>query len=144
MRDALAPLKDKYHFIIIDCPPSLGLLAFNALMAANEVIIPTEPGYFPLIGIGLLQQTLDKVRRVNPSLRISGVLPTMSVGTSLAQKTRVALIEQFNSLVLPAIPRRVSIAEAVAEGKDIFAYEPLTHDGASAYAAVVKEIIKRG
>ena len=144
LRDALAPLLDNYHFVIIDCPPSLGLLTLNALMAASEVIIPTEPGYFPLIGISLLQRTIDKVRRVNSSLRISGVLPTMSVGTALARQTRQALTDQFNSLVLPSIPRRVSIAEAVAVGKDIFAYEPLTHDGANAYAAVVKEILNRG
>lgn len=144
LRDALAPIQGNYHFVVVDCPPSLGLLTLNALMAASEVIIPTEPGYFPLIGIGLLQRTIDKVRRANPMLRISGVLPTMSVGTALARQTRQALSEQFNSLVLPSIPRRVSIAEAVAAGKDIFAYEPLTHDGAAAYAAVVKEIMQRG
>lgn len=144
LRDALASIQDNYHFIVIDCPPSLGLLTLNALMAAHEVIIPVEPGYFPLIGLALLQRTIEKVQRANPSLRISGVLPTMDTGTALAKQTRQALAAKFNGLLLPAIPRRVAIGEAVAAGKDIFAYEPLSHDGAAAYAAVVRELISRG
>jgi chromosome partitioning protein len=144
LKDALAPILTGYHFVIIDCPPSLGLLTFNALMAASEVVIPVEPGYFPLIGLALLQRTIDRVRKVNPSLHISGVLPTMDTGTALAKQTRQALSAQFNSLLLPPIPRRTSIGEAVAAGKDIFAYEPLSHDGAAAYATVVREVIGRG
>ena len=145
MKDALEPIRGNYHFIVIDCPPSLGLLTFNALMAASEVVIPVEPGYFPLIGLALLQRTIDKIRgKANPMLRISGVLPTMDTGTALAKQTRQALAAQFNSLLLPPIPRRTAIGEAVAAGKDIFAYEPLSHDGAAAYAAVVREVISRG
>jgi chromosome partitioning protein len=144
LREALLPLHDAYQYIIIDSPPALGLLTMNVLMAASEVIIPVDPGFLPLIGIGYLQHTIEKVRRGNPALRISGVLPTMDANTALTRNGREALQEQFNGLVLPAVPRRTAIAEAIAAGKDIFAYESLSHAGAAAYAQVVKEIISRG
>ena len=144
LRDALAPLRDTYEYIIIDSPPALGLLTMNVLMAATEVIIPVDPGFLPLIGIGYLQHTIEKVRRGNPGLRISGVLPTLDANTALARSGRAALLQQFERLVLPAIPRRTAIAEALAANKDVFAYESLAHAGAAAYALVVKEIIRRG
>ena len=144
LRDALAPLREAYQYIIIDSPPAIGLLTLNVLMAATEVIIPVDPGYFPLIGIGLLQQTIEKVRRANPGLRIAGVLPVMFNDTTVSRTTHEALVHQFNGLVLPSVPRRTAIAEAVMANQDIFAYEPLSHAGAAAYAAVVREIINRG
>jgi chromosome partitioning protein len=144
LRDALAPLRDAYSYIVIDSPPALGLLTMNVLMAATEVIIPVDPGFLPLIGIGYLQHTIEKIRRGNPGLRIGGVLPTLDTNTALARSGRAALRQQFDRLVLPAIPRRASIAEAIAANQDIFAHEPLSHAGAAAYALVVKEIIRRG
>ena len=143
LRTALEEIKDKYEVIIIDCPPSLGLLTMNALLAANEVIIPVEPGVFPLVGIQYLHNTIRKVQRVNKELRLTGVLPTMVNRTVLARDTREKLVEGFGDLILPSIPRRVAVGEAHAAGEDIFSYDP---DGVvtAAFTAVVKEIMTRG
>ncbi len=141
LRKALAPLRDRYDFIVVDCPPSLGLLTVNALMAAGEVLIPVDPGFFPLIGLGLLRQTIEMVRRANSALRILGVLPVKVDHTVLARDTGETLRREFGALVLPPIPLRVAISEAHAQGKDIFAYAPRS-DGAQAYGKLVLEVIR--
>jgi chromosome partitioning protein len=142
LKTALAEIQDRYEAIIIDCPPSLGVLTLNALLAANEVIIPVEPGIFPLVGVQYLNSTISKIQKVNPNLRIGGVIPTMVDRTLLARDTREQLVKSFGDIVLPDIPRRVITGEAHAAGQDIFAYDP---DGeiAQAFEAVVKEIIAR-
>lgn len=143
LRQAIEPIRSDYQFIIIDCPPSLGLLTVNALMAATEVLVPVDPGLFPLIGLNLLQRTIDMVRRANPGLEILGVVPTLLDRTALARDTRNELAETFGGRLLPAIPRRVAIGEAHAAGQDVFAYDARS-DGAEAYATLVKEIMRRG
>jgi chromosome partitioning protein len=143
LRHALAPIADRYQFIVIDCPPSLGLLTVNALMASTEVLIPVDAGFFPLIGLGLLRRTIDRVKGANPKLRISGVIPTMFDRTALAADTLQELEAAFGELILPGIPRRVAIGEAHAAGKDIFAYDT-RGDGTKAYAALLEEVLKRG
>jgi chromosome partitioning protein len=143
LRQALESILESYHYIVIDCPPSLGLLTVNALMAASEVIIPVEPGFFPLIGLRLLQRTIDMVKRANPTLRISGVIPTMVDRTALTRDTQDQLAESFGNLLLPGIPRRVSIGEAHAASQDILGYDG-RGEGARAYASLLKEVIRRG
>lgn len=143
LRQKLAPLVGKYDFVIIDCPPSLGLLTVNALMAATEVLIPVDPGLFPLIGLNLLQKTIAMVRQANPGLEMAGVVPTLLDRTALARDTQLELQEAFGARLLPPIPRRVAIGEAHAAGKDIFAYDG-NSDGAEAYAALLREILDRG
>lgn len=143
LRTALEEIQDQYEAIFIDCPPSLGVLTMNALLAANEVIIPVEPGVFPLVGIRYLHSTIGKIQRVNQELRISGVLPTMSDRTVLARETREKLIKSFGDLILPDIPRRVVVGEANAAGMDIFGYDP-GGEMATAFEAVVMEVIARG
>jgi chromosome partitioning protein len=143
LRQALAPLKDQYEFVIIDCPPSLGLLTLNALMAAGEVIIPLDPGIFPLTGLGLLRRTIEMVQRSNPALRISGVLPTRVDRTALARDTGTQLAGQFGTLVLPGIPQRVAVGEGHGAGQDVFAYDA-GGDAARAYAAAVQAVLHRG
>jgi chromosome partitioning protein len=143
LRQKLAPLVDNYDFVIIDCPPSLGLLTVNALMAATEVLIPVDPGLFPLIGLNLLQKTITMVQQANPGLKMAGVVPTLLDRTALARDTQIELQQAFGTRLLPAIPRRVAIGEAHAAGKDIFAYDG-NSDGAEAYAALLKEILNRG
>jgi chromosome partitioning protein len=80
----LKPVQNTYDVIIIDCPPSLGLLTMNALVAANEVLIPVDPGMFPLVGILYLRSTIQKVQRINETLHVSGVLPMMMERTVLS------------------------------------------------------------
>lgn len=143
LHQALLPLRHEYGFIVIDCPPSLGLLTVNALMAATEVLIPVDPGLFPLIGLNLLQKTIAMVRRANPSLEIVGVVPTLLDRTALARDTKEELETAFGARLLTPIPRRVAIGEAHAAGQDIFTYDPRS-DGAEAYAALLKEIMDRG
>jgi chromosome partitioning protein len=143
LRQALVSLQEQYHFVIVDCPPSLGLLTVNALMAASEVLIPVDPGFFPLIGLSLLRQTIEMVRQQsNPPLHIAGVLPVKTNRTVQARDTLQALHKEFGSLVLSPIPERVVISEAHALGKDIFAYDPRS-DGAQAYGNLVLEVIRR-
>ena len=143
LKNALAEIQDRYEVIIIDCPPSLGVLTMNALLAANEVIIPVEPGVFPLVGIQYLNSTIEKIKRANRDLHITGVLPTMFDRTVLARETREQLAKSFGDMVLPDIPRRVAIGEANAAGQDIFGYEP-HGESAKAFAAVVQEVMARG
>ena len=143
LSQALSSIINNYHFIIIDCPPSLGLLTINALMAATEVIIPVDAGFFPLIGLGLLQRTIEMVKAANPTLQISGIIPNLADHTALARDTHTQLLETFGKLVLPVIPRRVAIGEAHAAGQDIFGYGN-KGDSLQAYNELVEEVIKRG
>lgn len=143
LKKALAEIQDRYEAIIIDCPPSLGVLTMNALLAANEVIIPVDPGVFPLVGIKYLQSTIAKIQQVNDSLHVTGVLPTMIDRTVLARETREQLEQSFGGRILPDIPRRVAIGEANAAGIDVFGFDP-GGDSAQAFARVVQEVMVRG
>src|SRR5690606_8939432 len=118
LQQALAPILEYYQFVVIDCPPSLGLLTVNALMAATEVLIPVDPGLFPIIGLNLLQKTINMVRRANPRLQVLGVVPTLLDRTALARDTQEELAASFGGRLLPSIPRRVAIGEAHAAGQD--------------------------
>jgi len=143
LKTALEEIAGRYEVIFIDCPPSLGVLTMNALLAATEVIIPVEPGVFPLVGIQYLHSTVEKIRRANPQLHISGVLPTMVDRTVLARETRDQLTRTYGDRVLPDIPRRVVMGEANVAGRDIFGYDP-EGEMARAFEAVVREVMARG
>ncbi len=140
LADALKAVREAYDFIIIDCPPSLGLLTLNGLMAANQVLIPVEPGYFPLIGLGLLQDTITSVARIN-HLTVLGVVPTMLSHTIETRETLEALQQVFGDKILPAIPNRVAIRNAHAAQTDIFGYE--ASEAAEAFAALAREVVAR-
>ena len=141
LADALKTIKNNYDFIIIDCPPSLGLLTLNGLMAANKVLIPVEPGYFPLIGLGLLQDTIASVAKIN-QLAVLGVIPTMVSRTIETRETIEALEQVFGDRILPTIPNRVAIRNAHAGQTDIFGYE--TGEAAESFAVLAREVIARG
>ncbi len=136
LKRALQTIAEQYDVIIVDCPPSLGSLTLNALLFCEEVIIPVNPGEFALVGLGLLQNTIQQAREANPRLQIGGVLPNAMGRTRLSKETLAALQAHFNDVVLPPIPERVAIGEAHSSGGDIFAYAP-TSDGASAYYDVI-------
>lgn len=143
LQRALSPLREAYEYVVVDCPPSLGLLTVNALMAATEVIIPVDPGLFPIIGLNLLQNTIRMIQRANPVLHISGVVPTLVDRTALARDTQEELAAAFGHILLPSIPRRVAIGEAHAAGMDIFSFDG-RNDGALAYQELLEEVIRRG
>lgn len=143
LQQAITPIIDQYDLIVVDCPPSLGILTLNALVFCQDIVIPVDPGVFPLIGLNLLRSTINQVKQANPKLRIAGILPTMSMNTVISRETIQQLETDFPGLLLPTIPRRVVIEESHVSGVDIFGFAPHS-DGAAAYAAVIKELVQRG
>jgi chromosome partitioning protein len=136
LKKQMESVRRNYDVIIVDCPPSLGTLTLNALIFCQEVLIPVDPGLFPLIGLGLLLNTIETVREANPQLHITGVLPTLVSRTVVSRDTLTQLENNFANLILPQIPQRTLINEAHTAGHDIFSFSP-TSDSAEAYAAVV-------
>ena len=145
LRRALEPIADRYDYILIDCPPSLGLLTINGLVAAQDgVIIPVQCEYLALEGLGLLTQTLDKVRAaLFPELAVRGVVLTMYDGrTNLAGDVVAEVQKHFPDKVFRAIiPRSVRLAEAPSYGVPVSAYAPQSR-GAHAYAALARELLE--
>ena len=142
LKRALAPVVDRYDFILIDCPPSLGLLTVNALAAADEVIIPVQCEYLALEGLGHLARTLELVRQnVNPELRLRGLVLTMyDARTNLAQQVVDEVRRHFPQTFRSIIPRSVRLSEAPSHGLSILAYDPLSR-GARAYDALADEVL---
>lgn len=143
LKEGLQTIVDEYDAIIIDCPPSLGSLTLNALIMAEEIVIPVNPGEFSLVGLGLLQSTIGQARRSNPQLHIGAILPNCMDRTRLAKETLTEVKNHFQDIVLPSIPQRVAIGEAHSNNTDIFSYDP-NSDGATAYAEALKELIAHG
>lgn len=134
-----------YDYIIIDSPPSLSLLTINGLIAARYVLLPVQAEFYALEGLGQLLETMKLVRkRMNPTLDLLGVLPTMVDGrTSLSNQVLAEIAKHFPAKVFKdAIPRNVRLAEAPSHGAPIGAYDRFSR-GARAYKAVSKEIIER-
>ena len=145
LKDELSKVKDNYDFILIDCPPSLGILTTNALAAADSVLIPVQCEYYALEGIMQLINTIMLAqRKVNPNLDIEGVLLTMlSVNTNLGLEVISSIKEFFKERVYDTIiPRLVRLAEAPSHGKPILEYEP-RNKGTIAYLNLAKEVIER-
>jgi chromosome partitioning protein len=146
LRDALQPLRDDYEFLILDCPPSLGPLTVNALVAADRVIVPVQTEYFALEGLAGLLDTLSLIQReLNPRLTVAGMLLTMHDGrTKLAQDVEREVREHFPSLVFETvIPRNVRLGEAPSFGRPVIHYDPHCA-GSEAYFALAKEVASRG
>ena len=142
---ALYELRKKYDFIIIDCPPSLGLLTINALTASNSVVIPVQCEYFALEGLGQLLNTIKIVRQhLNPDLEIEGVLLTMyDTRTRLSNQVAEEVKKYFDDRVFKAvITRNIRLAEAPSFGKPALLYDS-TSTGAKNYLSLAKELIKR-
>lgn len=142
----LRPLADDYDLIIIDCQPSLGLLTINALTAAHGVLIPLEAEFFALRGVALLVETIDKVRdRLNPKLKIDGILATMvDTRTLHAREVLERLEEAFGETVYQTrINRTVKFPDASVATEPITTYAP-NHAGAKAYRQLAREMISRG
>lgn len=145
LKEELYKIKDRYDFIIIDCPPSLGMLTTNALAAADSVLIPVQCEYYALEGIMQLINTIMLAqRKVNPNLDIEGVLLTMlSVNTNLGLEVISSIKEFFKERVYDTIiPRLIKLAEAPSHGKTILDYDP-KGKGTKAYLNLAKEVIDR-
>ena len=145
LRAALEKVKGSFDYILIDCPPSLGLLTINALSAADSAIIPIQSEYYALEGLSQLMNTISLVRQhLNRSLKVEGVVLTMYDGRSLISKQIAAEIKKYFSKKLYeiVIPRNVRLSEAPSHGKPITAYDR-TSRGAEAYTAFAAEFLKK-
>ena len=147
LKAALEPVVDsgRYDFVILDCPPSLGILFMNALNIADEVIIPIQCEYLALEGLGVMVDIVGQVRDAgNPNLRIGGILMTMyNVSTNLSQQVVQEVVKHFGGLVFETlIPRNVRLGEAPSYGQPIVEYDRHCV-GAAAYRNLAKEFLKR-
>jgi chromosome partitioning protein len=145
LRRIIEPLRDRFDYILIDCPPSLGLLTLNALVACDAVLIPLHCEYFALEGLADLVGTLKRVRQVlNPALDIDGVLLTMyDERTNLGQQVSRDVREFFKEKVFhTVIPRNVRLGEAPSHGMPVILYDVKSR-GAEAYVALAREMLER-
>lgn len=143
LNKALESIKDKYDFVIIDCPPSLGLLTLNSLMAAGSVLIPIQCEYYALEGVTLLLKTINLVReRLNPNLQIEGVVLTMAdFRTNLTNEVISEIKNYFKEKVYRSIvPRNIRLSEAPGFGKPILLYDK-TSSGAKSYLDLAHELL---
>jgi chromosome partitioning protein len=143
LRDALAPLRERFEYIVLDCPPALDLLTLNALVAADSVLIPMQAEYFALEGISELLDTIERIRAaLNPELAIEGVVLTMfDDRTNLAQQVTAELGRFFgDKLCRTTIPRNVRLAEAPSHGKPVLLYDARSR-GAESYMQLAQEIL---
>jgi chromosome partitioning protein len=143
LEKALAPVRDTYDYVLIDTPPSLGLLTINALVASNGVIVPVQCEYLSLRGLVQLENTLSMIREnLNPSVGIEGILPTMFDSRTLHSREAVEILqENFGELVFDTkIRKTVRYAEAPVKGTSVLKYDP-TGSAAQAYRDLAKEVL---
>jgi chromosome partitioning protein len=146
LRESLEPVRSQYAFTLLDCPPSLGPLTVNALVAADRVIVPVQAEYFALEGLAGLLDTLSLIQReLNPRLTVAGMLLTMYDGrTRLAQDVEREIRQHFPELVFDTvIPRNVRVGESPSFGKAVIHHDPHCA-GADAYFELAKEVAARG
>lgn len=145
LKKSLSGIKDRYEFILIDCPPSLNMLTVNALVAADSVLIPIQCEYFALEGLTSLLSSIERIRKaVNPALKIEGLLRTMYDGRNrLTLEVSQQLVSHFSDKVYETvIPRNVRLAEAPSHGLPVINYDRASQ-GAAAYLALAGEIMRR-
>ena len=145
LKDALGSFRGKYDYIFIDCPPSLGLLTVNALVAAEKILTPIQCEFYALEGVTKLLETMTRVKSaLNPTLDMLGILMTMYQRTKLSTQVVEEVRKHFGAKVFDTvIPRAVKISEAPSYGMPITQYDP-SGKGAKAYRALAKEVIQRG
>lgn len=144
MKKALAPIRDQYDYIIIDCSPSLGIITINSLTAADSVIIPVQPEFFALEGLGKLLQTIKLVQsEVNPELQIEGFVVTMFDGrTRVHSQVLEELREHFKDMVFnTVIQRNIRLSEAPSHGKPIILYDIMCN-GSNNYLNLAREVME--
>ena len=140
---ALKPMQDKYDYILIDTPPSLGLLTINALAASDGVIVPVQCEYLSLRGLLQLERTLEMIREdINPRVRIRGILPTLFDSRTLHGREAIEILkENFGTLVFKTVVRKtIKFAEAPVQGSSVLKYDP-RGKGAEAYRSLAREVL---
>lgn len=145
LADKLAPLRDRYAFILIDCPPNLGHLTVNALVAAGSVLVPLQCEYYALEGLAALVRTIESVGEgLNPGLRLGGIVLTMYDGrTNLSRQVTDEVRTHFGDVVFTAVvPRSVRLAEAPSHGLPVFLHD-IRSSGAEAYLELSREMLRR-
>lgn len=145
LADLLSEIEHAYDYVIIDCPPSLGLLTVNSLVAADEILIPVQAEYYALEGLGQLLETIHLIQdNLKPSLNILGAVITMfDKRTRLSEDVMQELYQYFpDTIFRSVIPRTIRLAEAPSFGQSIFHYEP-SGKGASAYERLAREVVER-
>lgn len=143
---AIAGIKDRYRYIFIDCPPSLGLLTLNSLVAADSIIVPVQCEYYSLEGLGLLSKTLRLVRgSFNPSLELEGIILTMFDSRNSLSRQVVKEVKKFfkEKVYQTQIPRNVTLAEAPSHGKSAIIYD-IRSKGAQSYLSLAMEVMHEG
>lgn len=144
LKEAIQPIRDAYDFIIIDCPPSLGLLTLNAFAAADSLLVPIQCEYYALEGLSMLTKTVKDLKEgLNPDLVFEGILLTMyDMRTNLSNQVMEEVKKYFpNSVCKTVIPRNVRLSEAPSYGEPIITYDKFSK-GARSYSKLAKEIIK--
>lgn len=145
LRRALDPVRDQYDYVVIDNPPSLGLMTINSFVASDRLVVPVSTAFFALAGLVQLQETIGMVRQtqLNPGLEIMGVVCTFSDRTRVSADVEQQLRAYFGDLVFrTTIPKNVALEEAHSNHTHVFAYSP-NSAGATAYRSLVKEVIER-
>ena len=145
LKELLQPLLGKYDYILIDCPPSLGLLTINSFTASQEVYITLQPQFFALQGLSKLTEIIEDVRaELNPGLKIGGVIITLWDSRKVLHRdVTETVVEHFKKVVFNTkIRENIALAEAPAQGLDIYRYQP-NSKGAEDYSNLCKEIVKR-
>ena len=146
LKDAVNKVKDEFDYVFIDCPPSLGLLTINALIAANSLIIPIQCEYYALEGVAKLLESMQMVkRRMNPDLEIFGVLMTMFDSRTTLSKQVVDEVQEYfgKKTFKTIIPRNVKVSEAPSHGMPVVQYARVSK-GSLAYMKLAKEVVARG
>ena len=143
LRDALAPIRDRYDYIFLDCPPSLGILTINALVAADEVLVPMQAEYYALEGLSDLTGTIERVRStLNPGLAIDGVLLTMfDARNNLSNQVADEVRKHFH-VFATVIPRNVRLAEAPSYGRPVILYDAGSR-GSHGYLSLAREMLEQ-
>ncbi len=146
LRDALSRISERYDTILIDCPPALGLLTINAMVAASSVLIPVQCEYYAMEGLGRLMESIQRMRQsLNPDLEIEGIVLTMyDARNSLARQVVEQIRGHFTEKVYQTmIPRNVTLAEAPSYGRPVMLYN-MASAGAQAYLSLAKEFVLHG